>query len=109
MSISCGWACVLMAIAGWTCGNIVIVLLPAQVQHGVANEETPSGVLDGVNVTFNIQHQPLPWSSIKVFENGLRLKRNLDYVLGGPNHTQIIFNACCAPTPGATLIADYNF
>ena len=88
---------------------IIIGLLMGQTSHGTANEETPSGALDGVNVTFSIQHQPLPWASIKVYKDGSRMKRNLDYVLGGPNHTQVIFNPCCVPQPGAVLIADYNY
>ena len=84
----------------------------AQAPHGTASEETPKGTVDGVNATFTLNFQPLPWGSIHVFRNGLRQQRNFDYTLGGPNHMQIIFNPCCIPQPGPpvdTLLADYTY
>jgi hypothetical protein len=84
-------------------------------------EETPLGVLDGNNAIFTIQHQPAPWSAIKLYRNGMRLKRAVfpqglgDYVLDTTvfNSTKIVFQpACipsCIPQPGDTLLADYTY
>ena len=92
----------------------------AQVPHGTQYEETPAGVLDGQNDTFTIQFQPLPWAAIKLYRNGSRLKRGRDYILTGPNHTQIVFQKpcgimpppyvdLCLPIAGDTLLTDYTY
>lgn len=83
--------------------------LIAQAPHGTASEEVPRGVIDGTNVTFTLNFQPAPWGSIHVFRNGLRQQRNNDFTLGGPNHTQVIFNVISAPQPGDILLADYTY
>jgi hypothetical protein len=90
-------------------------------------EETPLGVIDGINPTFAIAHQPLPWGAIKLYRNGIRLKRFVavpgtpagafqgDYTLDTTvfSNTKIVFlPACtpsCIPQPGDTLLADYTY
>jgi hypothetical protein len=81
----------------------------SQAPHGTASEEVPRGVIDGTNTTFTLNFQPAPWGSIHVFRNGLRQQRNNDFTLGGPNHTQVIFNLIAAPQPGDILLADYTY
>lgn len=75
----------------------------------IANEETLQGVIDGVNATFTIQFQPLPWSSLKVWRGGVRLKRGLDYSLGGTNHRDIVFAPAQIPQLNDVLLADYTY
>ncbi len=108
-------------------GVTLIALLHAQTPHGTMYEETPAGVIDGVNQTFVIAHQPLPWAAIKLYRNGLRMKRFVavpgtpagtfqgDYTLDTTvfNSTKIVFQSACNPTciprPGDTLLADYTY
>lgn len=83
--------------------------------HGTASEEVPRGAIDGINTVFTLNFQPAPWASIHVYLNGLRLHRNYDYVLGGPNMEQIQFAPpATAPTiniplPGDLLLVDYTY
>jgi hypothetical protein len=95
----------LIVLMGITC----IIALYAQAPHGTASEEVPRGVIDGTNTTFTLNFQPAPWGSIHVFRNGLRQQRNNDFALGGPNHTQVIFNLIATPQPGDILLADYTY
>jgi hypothetical protein len=102
-------------------GLIIIVsqLLFAQSPHGIVSEETPRGAIDGVNSSFTLNFQPAPFSSIHLFRNGLRQQRNVDYILSGPNHMQIVFNplpvqppgtvGLIIPIPGDSLLADYTY
>jgi hypothetical protein len=95
----------------------VIRNIQSQVPHGTMYEETPAGVIDGVNTVFTIAHQPLPWASIKVYRNGLRMKRNLDYTLDTSNWnaTKIVFIQAQTPQPGTNgepedvLLVDYTY
>jgi hypothetical protein len=98
----------------------------AQTPHGTMYEETPQGAIDGVNNTFTIAHQPLPWAAIKLYRNGLRLKRAV-VVQGSPtsgigdysldttvfSNTKIVFQTACTPScipqPGDILLADYTY
>jgi hypothetical protein len=78
--------------------------------HGTASEEVPRGATDGVNGTFTLNFQPLPFASLHVYRNGLRLHRGVDYTLGGQYYLQLIFSpACCIPQPGDVLLADYTY
>jgi hypothetical protein len=95
------------------CGLVTVVsglhfyVIHAQPPHGTASEEVPRGAVDGVNFTYILTFQPAPWGSLHVFRNGLRQMRHLDYELGGPNHTQVIF--VLIPQPGDILLADYTY
>jgi hypothetical protein len=96
------------------CIATITMDLIAQAPHGTQSEEVPRGVIDGTNTTFTLNFQPAPWGSIHVFRNGLRMQRNLDYLLGGTNHTQVIFStpACvsnCVPQAGDTIVVDYTY
>ena|SRR5215813_2467063 len=96
-------------------GMLALCLGLGQAPHGISSEEVPSGVLDGANSTFTLSFQPLPWSSLHLYRNGLRLKRGLDYVLSGQNHNQVVFCNPCAdgssgiPLPGDVIVADYTY
>jgi hypothetical protein len=100
-------------------GISCIIALYAQSPHGTASEEVPRGVIDGTNTTFTLNFQPAPWGSLHFFRNGLRQQRNVDYMLTGPNHMQIVFlpipvlppgtGFLGAPQPGDILLADYTY
>jgi len=63
----------------------VLSLINAQSSGShVADEETPSGLIDGTNALFTLAHPPSPASSVKLYRNGLRLKQcsTCDYLVG---------------------------
>lgn len=68
-----------------------------------ADEETPSGTINGINTTFTLAHTPLS-GSLKVYLNGIRLKNGNDYTLATTTITMINI-----PGTGDTLIADYRY
>jgi hypothetical protein len=46
----------------------------------LANQETPTGVCDGVNKVFTLAHRPLKESE-QVIKDGMVMKRGLDYTI----------------------------
>ena|SRR5271166_4425780 len=102
-------------LAGFIALWVMLALAGAQAAHGTSSGEHPRGTMDGVNTTFQLNFQPAPWGSIHCYLNGLRLDRNYDFVLGGPNMSQIQFALpATAPTivipqPGDVLVVDYTY
>jgi hypothetical protein len=81
----------------------------------LAEEETPGGRIDGINATFTLAHAPKPWLSLKLFRNGLRLRRcqngavtMCDYTLVSP-YNKLTFQSGGVPQPGDILLADYRW
>ena len=71
-----------------------------------ADEETPSGSVDGTNVTFLLSKAPSPASSLELYRNGLQLRRGTDYSLSGFTLT---FFTGSIPQLGDLLIARYRY
>lgn len=69
-----------------------------------ADDETPSGTIDGINTTFTLAHSPSPAGSLELFLNGLVQNRGVDYTL---STNTITFAA--APVTGSTLLSWYRF
>ena len=46
-----------------------------------ADNETPTGTFDGVNITFTLAHTPNPLASLQLFLNGQFQTQGVDYVL----------------------------
>lgn len=69
--------------------------------------ETPTGIIDGVNDTFTINSSPSPPNSLMLFRNGLLLVEGVsnDFVLSG---TGIVFNVGNIPILGSRLICSYT-
>ncbi len=90
--------------------------LPGQTAIGAfADEEVLKGTIDGVNDTFTIVRAPIPWISLKVFRNGVRLRRcrdgvapPCDYTLVAP-YNKLVFIPLQIPQPGDLLLADYRY
>lgn len=68
-----------------------------------ADEEVPSGSINGTNLTFTISHTPTS-GSLKLFKNGLRLKRGVDYTLSVATITMLY-----TVDSGTTLVCDYRY
>lgn len=69
-----------------------------------ADDETPTGTLDGVNVTFTIANAPSPAGSLQLYANGILQYRGTDYTLSS---TTITFTN--APSANALLRTWYRF
>ena len=64
--------------------------------------ETPSGSVNDSNVTFTLANTPTV-GSVKVYQNGIRLKVTTDYTISGATITFIT-----APTTGDIILCDYR-
>ena len=75
------------------------------------DQETPVGVMDGVNRTFQVSIAPHPANGMMIFRNGIVQRRcslgtPCDYDLVGRN---ITFIAEATPYPGDVLVAWYRY
>jgi|SRR5712675_1959618 len=71
-----------------------------------ADDETPSGTINGANNTFTLAHSPSPVASLALFKNGQKLEpAGVDYTLSGATITTVV-----APKTGDVLTtATYRF
>jgi hypothetical protein len=68
--------------------------------------EVPSGIINGLNVTFVLAHIPSPASSLHLFLNGVRLSSPLDYSVTAFSGS-VVF--ATAPRPSDQIFADYRY
>ena len=70
-----------------------------------ADEEVPSGSINGSNVTFTLAFAPSPAKSLLLVQNGIILEQGIgnDYTLAGSTITMAV-----APNNGAVLLAWYR-
>jgi hypothetical protein len=87
------------AVAAATGANIIA----PSAGHGLATRETPSGTINGSNVTFTLANTPVSGSEM-VFQNGILLVSGAakDYTISGGTITFVT-----APATGDTLMATY--
>jgi hypothetical protein len=78
------------------------IITPAVFRH--VENETPSGIIDGLNVTFYTQHRFIN-DSPQVYLNGLRIRPGIGNDYTTPNDQTIVFNY--APTTGDVIFVDY--
>jgi len=71
---------------------------------GFVDQQTPSGVIDGVNAVFTLSQTPSPTTSLEVYRNGLLLSAGVDYTLSGMAITFI----AVVPQPSDTLLCSYR-
>ncbi len=71
-----------------------------------SDSETPSGTINGVNLTFTVAAGPNPSGSLKLFKNGVLLQQGGDYTLSGSTIT--FKSTTLTPQTGDILIADYR-
>jgi hypothetical protein len=71
----------------------------------IADLETPTGNIDGVNTVFTLSGIPLPASSLQFFRNGLLQKAGIDYTLAV---NTVTFHASSVPQTGDILQASYR-
>lgn len=66
------------------------------------DSEVPAGAVNSSNVTFTLANTPIA-GSVKLYQNGIRLKLTADYTISGLTITFVT-----APTTGDLLLADYR-
>jgi hypothetical protein len=69
------------------------------------DQETPSGTVNGTNLTFTLSMTPSPTTSLAVYRNGLRLSSGVDYSL---SNATITFAAGLAPQTSDILLCSYR-
>ena len=67
------------------------------------DDETPTGLVNGVNTDFELANTPIPTTSLKVYVNGSRMRITEDYTLSGTTITFIT-----APPTGSIILTDYR-
>lgn len=67
--------------------------------------ETPTGALDGINLTFTLLRNPVPASSLQVYRNGVLQKAGVDYDV---SVNVITFRYESGPQPNDILQAFYR-
>ena len=70
------------------------------------DSETPSGAIDGSNMTFTTAFAPAPASSLALYRNGLLMKQGADYNLAGAT---ITFISSVVPGTGDILTVSYRY
>jgi hypothetical protein len=72
---------------------------------GFVDQQTPTGTVNGSNLTFTLSAAPSPTTSLAVYRNGLRMSPGIDFNLSGQ---AITFVTGFAPQTGDTLICSYR-
>lgn len=70
-----------------------------------AENEVPSGVIDGLNPEFVLANTPLA-GSLKLYKNGMRLQEGSDFSLSG---NTITYLSGQVPKVGDSHLADYRY
>lgn len=71
-----------------------------------ADNEVPSGTINGVNTVFTLVNSPSPSSSLKVYVNGQRLKPGIgnDFTISG-----LTITLTQPPIVGDVILCDYRY
>lgn len=70
------------------------------------DDESPSGTIDGTNLSFSLSQSPNPGTSLRLYKNGALLQQVSDYTLNGANIT--FTSTSVTPQPGDALVAYYR-
>jgi hypothetical protein len=70
-----------------------------------ADNEIPSGAVDGSNATFTLGAPPSPAGSLQLYRNGLLQKTGVDFNLMG---SVVTFTAVAVPQPGDIIQSTYR-
>lgn len=72
-----------------------------------ADNETPTGTVNGINTVFTLAHTPNPAASLDLFKNGqLLIASGVDFTLATATVT---FTAGSIPQTGDAIICSYRF
>lgn len=71
-----------------------------------ADNEVPSGTINGTNAVFTLANSPSPASSLSLFRNGMLLRPSIDYTLSA---AAVTFLGTAIPQVGDNLQASYRY
>jgi hypothetical protein len=71
---------------------------------GFVDQETPTGLINGVNGVFTLSQTPSPTASLEVYRNGLLMSAGLDYTLSGA----VVTFSTVVPQASDTLACSYR-
>lgn len=99
-----GWATLPNGVVQYSTGTHTFSV--ATVLTGTfADNEIPSGTINGANTTFTLAHTPSPAASLTCFENGVAQRAGgADFTLATATMTYGV-----APPTGATLVCNYRW
>lgn len=72
---------------------------------GFVDTETPTGTINGTNVSFTLSQAPNPIASLALFRNGIRLTSGVDYTV---SNNSITFGAEYVPQTGDIVMCSYR-
>jgi hypothetical protein len=84
-------------------GDDLVAFYRYQALVASGGNETPSGAINGVNVTFTLLAAPAPAASLELYQNGMLQRQGTEYTLSGNTITMTV-----APITGDTLAAFYR-
>lgn len=93
----------LSGFAGLLTSNEALIVQAIENGTYFVFNEVPTGVVDGVNVTFTLAHAPKPTGSEEVYLNGQLQIPTSDYTISGATITFVV-----AP-PGGVVRVNYLF
>jgi hypothetical protein len=102
-------------IADTSAGGLALTYTPSTHAFGTiavlsgtfADDETPSGTINGINDTFTLAHTPSPAGSLQLFKNGQLMQAGgADYTLATAT---ITFTSGAIPDTGDLLVAYYRY
>ena len=88
------------------CDYCVVGSLENVGTNSYLSDETPTGLVNSANTTY-YTGRPYIASSLEVYINGLRQKRNTDFTENAPSEGR--FGMTVAPTTGDTVFVNYQF
>jgi len=99
-----GWATLPNGVVQYSTGTHTFSA--ATVLSGTfADNETPSGTINGANTTFTLAHTPSPAASLTCFENGIAQRAaGADFTLATATITYVV-----APPTNSTLVCSYRY
>ena len=95
--------------AGYALGDTIVLSAVTNSSPSISgvtqvDNEVPSGVCNGVNVTFTLANTPKSSQTVALYLNGLRLLQGNDYTVLGYTITMSTI-----PQTGDNLLADYQY
>lgn len=65
----------------WDAENQKWVVSPASIGAIIVDDETPTGVIDGINREYSLSRVPSPTKSLQLFRGGVLMRNTVDYTL----------------------------
>lgn len=88
----------------WLLTLVEIAWVQANASLIWANDETPTGLINGANMTYTLAHTPSNQYPVWLYYNGQKMIYGVDFTVSGTTITMSF-----APESGSTLVATYKY